>query len=228
MASAKATIDHDQIRKWVETRGGHPAHVKRTGTRRGNPGVLRIDYPGFSGEESLERIDWDQWFAWFDRDNLAFLYQDEKKSRFSKLVDRATVKVAAPRSRKRAAPKRAAATKSNGDGRAKKAATTRTASKKTAAKAPSPSSTKSAARRTTSHSVIQKWVEARGGYPARVKKTGSGKDPGILRIDYPGYSGGDTLERIDWDEWFDWFDRDKLAFLYQNKRDSRFSKLVRR
>src|SRR5436309_14208405 len=93
VASAKATIDHDQIRKWVEARGGHPAHVKRTGTRRGNPGVLRIDYPGFSGEESLERIDWDQWFDWFDRDNLAFLYQDEGGSRFSKLVDRGSVEL---------------------------------------------------------------------------------------------------------------------------------------
>ncbi len=108
MASAKATTNHNEIRKWVEARGGHPAHVKRTGTRRGNPGVLRIDYPGFSGEESLEQIDWDQWFEWFDRDKLAFLYQDEKKSRFSKLVDRSTVKLAAPRSRKRAAPKTAA------------------------------------------------------------------------------------------------------------------------
>jgi hypothetical protein len=109
MASAKATIDHDEIRKWVETRGGHPAHVKRTGNRRGNPGVLRIDYPGFSGEESLERIDWDQWFEWFDRDKLAFLYQDEKKSRFSKLVDRSSVEVSA--SRKRAATKKRPAAK---------------------------------------------------------------------------------------------------------------------
>lgn len=132
MASAKATVDHDQIRKWVETRGGYPAHVKRTGTRRGNPGVLRIDYPGFSGEESLERIDWDQWFEWFDRDKLAFLYQDEKKSRFSKLVDRSTVEVAAPKSRKRAA----AATKPA----ARKSATKKPAAKKSAAK-------KSAAKR---------------------------------------------------------------------------------
>lgn len=111
MASAKATIDHGEIRKWVEARGGHPAHVKRTGGRRGNPGVLRIDYPGFSGEESLEPIDWDQWFEWFDRDKLAFLYQNEKKSRFSKLVDRSTVTAAAPKSRKRAATKKKSASR---------------------------------------------------------------------------------------------------------------------
>jgi len=76
--------------------------------------------------------------------------------------------------------------------------------------------------------VIRKWVEARGGYPARVKKTGRGKDPGVLRIDYPGYSGTQTLERIDWDEFFEWFDCDKLAFVYQNKPKSRFSKLISR
>ena len=71
-------------------------------------------------------------------------------------------------------------------------------------------------------------MEKRGGFPARVKATVKKNDPGILRIDFPGYSGGKTLERIDWDEWFEWFDRDKLAFLYQDKRNSRFSKLVRR
>ncbi len=81
---------------------------------------------------------------------------------------------------------------------------------------------------TTDHDEIRKWVEQRGGYPARVKRTGRKNDPGILRIDYPGFSGGKTLQRIGWDEWFEWFDRDKLAFLHQNKTGSRFSKLVRR
>lgn len=61
-----------------------------------------------------------------------------------------------------------------------------------------------------------------------MKRTGSKKDPGVLRIDYPGFSGTKTLERIDWDTWFAWFDRDKLAFLYQNAPRSRFSKLVSR
>jgi hypothetical protein len=90
MASAKATVDRDEIRKWVEERGGFPAHVKRTG-RSKDPGVLRIDYPGYSGQGTLERMSWDEWFEWFDRDKLAFLYQDESDSRFSKLVSRDTV-----------------------------------------------------------------------------------------------------------------------------------------
>jgi hypothetical protein len=62
--------------------------VKRTGSRRGDLGVLRIDYPGFSGTDTLERIDWEEWFAAFDRNKLAFLYQDKRNSRFSKLVAR--------------------------------------------------------------------------------------------------------------------------------------------
>ena len=90
-SEAKVTTDHDEIREWVEERGGHPARVKGT-ERGGSPGVLRIDYPGFSGEERLTEITWDTFFEAFEENNLAFLYQEEtkdgKQSRFSKLVDR--------------------------------------------------------------------------------------------------------------------------------------------
>ena len=55
MADSKITTDHDTIRQWVEERGGSPARVKGTGTE-GDPGLLRIDFPGYSGEESLEVI----------------------------------------------------------------------------------------------------------------------------------------------------------------------------
>lgn len=91
MSAAKTTTDHDAIRRWVEQRGGHPATVKRTASRE-EPGVLRIDYPGYSGEESLEPISWDEFFEKFEKENLAFLYQEETEegdaSRFSKLVNR--------------------------------------------------------------------------------------------------------------------------------------------
>ena len=84
-SEAKVTTDQEEIRQWVEERGGHPARVKGTE-------VLRIDYPGFSGEERLEEISWDEFFKGFEENNLAFLYQektkDGKQSRFSKLVDR--------------------------------------------------------------------------------------------------------------------------------------------
>jgi hypothetical protein len=96
MAKAKAshesntTTDHDEIRKWVEERGGHPAIVK--GTEKGDSALLRIDYPGYSGADTLEEIEWDEFFEIFDDNQLAFLYQNETedggKSRFSKFVNR--------------------------------------------------------------------------------------------------------------------------------------------
>jgi hypothetical protein len=93
-SSSKTTTDHEEIKRWVEERGGHPAVVKGTeGKRTG--GVLRIDYPGFSGEDTLEEVTWEEFFEVFDDNNLAFLYQEETKdggqSRFSKLIDRDTV-----------------------------------------------------------------------------------------------------------------------------------------
>jgi hypothetical protein len=84
------------------------------------------------------------------------------------------------------------------------------------------------AQTTTDHDTIKQWVEARGGHPARVKGTGGKRDAGLLRIDYPGYSGEDTLETIDWSEFFEKFEQSGLAFLYETDKDSRFSKLVER
>ena len=320
MASARATTNHDEIREWVEARGGHPARVKSTGSRK-DPGVLRIDFPGFSGEDTLEEIGWDEFFEWFDRDKLAILLSDEKGNRFNKLVARSTARTGSTsgtrKSAKKASSRKAAssstkssAKKSSGTKKAssakksastKKSSTTKKSSstkksagtkksasaKKPASRRAAPasgagkkksskksvssrraaSSTKSAATRkasstkkasssrkaattkkaaprkaasssrkssassttTANHDEIRQWVESRGGFPAHVRQTGRKRgDLGVLRIDYPGYSGRDTLERIDWDQWFDAFERNKLAFLYQDKRNSRFSKLVNR
>jgi hypothetical protein len=87
MASAKTTIDHETIKHWVEERGGCPARVKGTGSDE-DPGILRIDYPGFSGVHTLEPIDWDTFFDAFEDNELAFLYHDQAQSRFSKLISR--------------------------------------------------------------------------------------------------------------------------------------------
>ena len=85
MAEAKITTNHEEIRSWVGQRGGHPARVKDTA-------ILRIDYPGFSGEDSLKEISWEEFFEVFDRNDLTFLYQENlesgEMSRFSKLIDR--------------------------------------------------------------------------------------------------------------------------------------------
>jgi hypothetical protein len=89
MAESKTTTNHDEIRRWAEARGGHPAAVRDTGDG-GDPGILRIDFG--EPEESLEEISWDEFFRKFDENNLAFLYQEQTEgggeSRFNKFVSR--------------------------------------------------------------------------------------------------------------------------------------------
>ena len=90
-SNSHTTTDHDEIRRWVEERNGKPATVKGTASRGQDAGLLRVDFPGYSGDDSLEEISWDEFFAKFDESNLAFLYQDDsdggKQSRFSKFVE---------------------------------------------------------------------------------------------------------------------------------------------
>lgn len=84
MASAIRTRNHDEIRQWVEQRGGIPTVVKGTG------GLLRIDFiqgPQSGGREaSLEETEWERWFEIFDDNDLAFLCSPDPESRFFKLV----------------------------------------------------------------------------------------------------------------------------------------------
>lgn len=91
MAETKRTSDHETIRKWVEERSARPTRVKRTGSRD-DPGLLRIDFPGYGGEEELEEISWDEFFDKFDEKGLEFLYQERtdsgEVSRFNKFVSR--------------------------------------------------------------------------------------------------------------------------------------------
>lgn len=90
-SGSQVTTDHDFIQKWVEERGGKPATVKRTGNKE-DAGILRIDFPGYGAEGSLEEISWDEFFEKFEEKNLAFLYQDTtadgETSRFSKFINR--------------------------------------------------------------------------------------------------------------------------------------------
>ena len=85
---------------------------------------------------------------------------------------------------------------------------------------------------TTDHEEIRRWAEERGGKPACVKGTGGKSDTGMIRIDFPGYSGGDSLQEITWDEFFEKFDDNNLALLHQEKtaagQKSNFNKLVKR
>jgi hypothetical protein len=97
-AGTKVSTDHDEIREWAEERGAHPACVRGTG-RKGDIGMIRLDFPGFTGADSLEEISWDEFFGKFDEQGLALLYQDStargQKSNFNKLVARETAQLAA-------------------------------------------------------------------------------------------------------------------------------------
>jgi hypothetical protein len=53
--------------------------VKKTGSSH-DVGILRIDFPGGTGQEKLEPISWREWFEKFEQSNLAFLYQEHKAS----------------------------------------------------------------------------------------------------------------------------------------------------
>src|SRR5438128_408306 len=89
--SSKMTTDHDEIRAWAEARQGTPSCVRGTGDK-GDVGLLRIDFPGFSGEDTLQPIGWDEFFEKFDEQGLAMVYSDEDQSRFNKLVRRDNAK----------------------------------------------------------------------------------------------------------------------------------------
>ena len=90
-AEGLITTDHDRIREWVEERGGQPACVRGTGDAD-DIGLLRIDFPGYTGAESLQPISWDEFFDKFDQRKLAFLHRQQSKdggqSYFNKLIDR--------------------------------------------------------------------------------------------------------------------------------------------
>jgi hypothetical protein len=190
--AAKVTTDHDEIRRWVEARGGHPSHVAASGGGD-DPGILRIDYPGFSGEQSLEEIDWDAFFNAFDENNLAFLYQDAPNSRFSKFVSRDNAgasgggsKKSRSGSKKSSASKKASSTKkatSSKKSSSKKASTSKksSASKKGSSSKKGTSSKKaSASKKATSSkkaSTSKKSASSKGG----AKKSSSKKARGGRR-----------------------------------------------
>ena len=91
--TTRATTDHDEIRRWAEQWNARPARARGTGGRD-IPGTLRLDLTDDGPDPDVEPISWTDWFRLFDRNNLAFLYEertDGGSSNFSRLVYRATV-----------------------------------------------------------------------------------------------------------------------------------------
>jgi hypothetical protein len=72
---------------------------------------------------------------------------------------------------------------------------------------------------TTDHEVIRRWAQARKAVPATVAGTEHEGHLGVLRFDFPGYTG-DRLTEVSWDEWFEAFDKRRLNFIYQERQSS--------
>ncbi len=91
---SRTLTGHDEIRRWAEERGARPSVVRTTRDAE-NSGIIRLDFPGYSGADSLEEIAWDEWFEDFDHRNLALIVQDQTAngalSNFNKLVSRESI-----------------------------------------------------------------------------------------------------------------------------------------
>lgn len=86
---AVTTTNHDEIRGWIESHGGDPAIVEAT--KNGASGVLRVDFHSTQSQGSLKDVSWDEFFDIFEKNHLAFIYQEPKSgkdSRFFKFIER--------------------------------------------------------------------------------------------------------------------------------------------
>jgi hypothetical protein len=73
MSRTATTTDHAEIRRWLDAHGGHPAIASRTAVGM-SPAPLRIDFPGYTDAEFLEPISWEEFFARFEAERLAFVH----------------------------------------------------------------------------------------------------------------------------------------------------------
>lgn len=129
MASGTAVTDRETIRQWVEARGGRPGTEKKTGE-------LLVDFG--DGGESLESIDWGEWFDTLESRGLAALIPEAPESRLIRLVVRDSVEVVgaarpARRGRTRAQPRAARSGGRAKPARGKKKVSVRPAARKRAA-----------------------------------------------------------------------------------------------
>ncbi len=180
MSASSKTVDHDEIRKWAEARGGRPSIVRTGGGKGKNKGggVLRIDFG--PKEEKFEEISWEEFFEVFDQSHVSFLHQDEtkegKESRFNKFVERTGEEDKAAGKQggaKAAAAKKAAPAKSSGS----KSASATSAAAKSPGEKPSPkkSAAKSASAKPGDTAKSAGKAESRTETKASASKSGAGK-----------------------------------------------------
>ncbi len=95
--STRLTTNPEEIRRWVEARGGRPAAVApllqdEFGLKA--IGALRIAFPEEHDKGNLEMLPWETFFEVFEARSLAFLYQERtstgEQSRFNKFIKQET------------------------------------------------------------------------------------------------------------------------------------------
>jgi hypothetical protein len=69
------TIEHDEIRAWVDAHGGAPAKVRGTGSDSTDPAVLRIDFSDGANRQ-LEPMEWDAWLESFTDQQMAAVFAE--------------------------------------------------------------------------------------------------------------------------------------------------------
>jgi hypothetical protein len=94
LSESRVTTDHEEIRRWVEARGGGPVAAKAgSGAERG---IVRFRFPDQETEGEHEEISWEAFFEQFEAGGLAFLYQERAESgaisHFHKLIGRETAR----------------------------------------------------------------------------------------------------------------------------------------
>jgi hypothetical protein len=70
------TVEHDDIRTWVDGHGGVPAKVRGTGGDVTDPAVLRVDFSGQGGSAQLEPMEWDAWLESFTDQKMAAVFAE--------------------------------------------------------------------------------------------------------------------------------------------------------
>ncbi|BDG04576.1 hypothetical protein AMOR_35720 [Anaeromyxobacter oryzae] len=181
---SSTTTDHDTIRRWAEERGGTPTQVAST-ARGDQTGIIRIDFPGYSGEGKLEPISWDEWFQKFDDANLAFVYEETtargQRSSFNKLVGRETAQARAQGRKTSRRAERAGGSRGGGTMRARRTSGTRGRStgrgaRKTGSRGKT--TRRGASTRTTSRRGTSGRRQASGAMAARTAGTRRGSTSG--------------------------------------------------
>ncbi|MDF3311174.1 hypothetical protein P3H15_39960 [Rhodococcus sp. T2V] len=65
------TVDHDEIRRWIQLHRGAPARVPDPAAVC-SAEVLLVDFLGARSGHYFEHISWAEWFAWSDDHRLCF------------------------------------------------------------------------------------------------------------------------------------------------------------